>query len=95
MESLPQIFKLLIAMVFVLSLMGGLALLLKKLGLGGAPEQRGKEKRLKLIETLPLDARRRLAIIECDGKQHLVLMGLNGDTVIDKNIGLINHDKNA
>jgi flagellar protein FliO/FliZ len=34
-----------------------------------------KERRLRLKETLVLDPARRLAIIECDGRERLVLLG--------------------
>jgi flagellar protein FliO/FliZ len=42
--------------------------------------------RLKIIESLPLDARRRLVIIQCDRAQHLLLLGLNDDRVIASNL---------
>ncbi len=84
MESeLPQIFKALAALVFVLGLMGGLAIALKKLGLSGAMPIKTGEKRLKIIEILPLDGRRKLAIIERDDVQHLILLGGNEETVIE------------
>lgn len=74
------------ALLFVLALMGGLALLLKRMGLTqGGIAPRG-ERRLKLVEVLTIDARRRAAIIECDGEQHLVLLGPTGDLVVKNNI---------
>ena len=76
MTEIPQILRLVGAMALVLALMGGLALFLKKLGLGGASLPAPKKRRLKLIESLPLDARRRL----------LVILGANGETVIETNI---------
>lgn len=86
-DALPQIFKLIAALVFVVSLMGGLALVLKRLGLSGAaPASQGKEKRLKVIESLALDPRRRLLIIQRDNAQHLILLGGSGETVIETGI---------
>ena len=71
------------ALTFVLILMGGLVLALKKLGLTGAlPAQLGN-KRLKLIEVLSLDGRRKVAIIQRDDVQHLILLGGNDETVIE------------
>ena len=95
MSDLPEIVRLLLALAVVIALMGGLALLLKKLGLGAA-EAKNKtgQKRLRLLESLPLDTRRRVVIIECDGKEHLVLLGVNDDTVIEADIKL-KKDKNA
>jgi flagellar protein FliO/FliZ len=88
MAELPDIVRLLLALTFVIALMGGLAFILKKTGLGGAKAENTKDnkKRLKLIEVLPLDTRRRLVIVQCDKKQHLVLLGANADTVIETNI---------
>ena len=87
MSELPEIIRLLLALAFVIALMGGLALVLKRLGLGIAEAKNTTgQKRLHLLESLPLDTRRRVVIIECDEKQHLVLLGVNDDTVIDINI---------
>jgi len=81
--ELPQLFRALAALTFVLILMGGLVLALKKLGLTGAlPAQLGN-KRLKLIEVLSLDGRRKVAIIQRDDVQHLILLGGNDETVIE------------
>ena len=87
-DTLPDIVRLLLALAFVVGLMGGLALLMKKLGLSENTLVKPKDgkKRLKIIETLPLDSRRRIALIERDNEQHLILLGLNGDTIIETNI---------
>ena len=34
-----------------------------------------KERRLKLVETLVIDPARRLVIVDCDGKEQLLLLG--------------------
>lgn len=85
-EELPQIVRLLLALAFVVALMGGLALLLKRLGLGGAPDVKPTKRRLKIIESLALDARRRALLIQRDDKQHLVILGPNNETVVETNI---------
>lgn len=85
--ELPQFMRLIIALAIVLGLMGGLSLLLKKLGLSTqAAIKSGKDKRLEIVESLPLDARRRLAIVKCDEKEHLIVLGANSELLIDKNI---------
>lgn len=91
--DIPQILRLILALVFVLSLMGGLALLLKKLGLSSTVSAPGSKRRVKVIENLQIDHRHRAIILECDSKQHLVLFGPNGDTVVDSDIK--NDNKNA
>ncbi len=85
--ELPQFLRLVIALIVVLSLMGGLALLLKKLGLATqGPSLRPGKRRLNIVESLPLDARRRLVILECDDSQHLVILGADGETVVKTDI---------
>lgn len=85
-SGLMQILRLLAALAFVLALMGGLALLLKRLGLAGATAPTPQKRRLKIIETLSLDTRRRLVIIQRDDKQHLVILGPTGETVVENDI---------
>lgn len=85
-SELPQMLRLFAALIFVVSLMGGLALLLKRFGLSGATPESPKQKRLKVIESLPLDARRRLVLIQRDNKQHLVILGASGETVVETDI---------
>jgi flagellar protein FliO/FliZ len=42
----------------------------------------GRSRRLVLAETLPLDARRRVHLIRCDGHEFLLLTGGASDAVI-------------
>ena len=85
--DLPQILRLVFALAFVLALMGGLALLLKRLGLSGTlPSVATDKRRLKIIEALPLDARRRLVLLQRDNSQHLVILGPNGETIVETGI---------
>ncbi len=74
------------ALVFVLALMGGLAFVLRKLGLSGPAVNIQGKRRLKVIESLPLDARRRLVLLQCDDEQHLVILGPSGETVVKNGI---------
>lgn len=82
LSDLPDIMRLLVSLGFVIALMGGLAFVLKRLGFAGSLPQAQGQKRLKVLETLPLDARRRLMIVQCDDQEHLVLLGANGETVV-------------
>lgn len=70
------------ALLFVLALMGGLWLALRHFGLSGTPLPAGR-RRLKIVETLPLDARRRAIILQRDDRQHLVILGPSGETAIE------------
>lgn len=84
--DLPQIVRLLASMTFVLALMGGLVMVLKKFGLVGIAHVQTKEKRLSIVEILPLDNRRRLALIQRDNAQHLIILGQNGETIVETDI---------
>ena len=78
--------KFFVALIFVLSLMGGLAYVLKRTGLAQGTLTTGKKRRLKLIESLPLDAKHKAVIIRRDEQEHLVILSPNGETVIENNI---------
>lgn len=85
-DELFGIGRMLAALVFVLALMGGLAFVLRKLGLSGPAVNIQGKRRLRIIESLPLDARRRLVLLQCDDEQHLVVLGPSGETVIKTGI---------
>lgn len=86
MDQLPQILRLLAALAFVIAMMGGLALILKKIGLPGSLTAPNSKRRLKIVEMLALDTRRRLVLLQCDDKQHLVILGASSETVIKTDI---------
>ena len=84
--EIPSLLKMIAALIFVLGLMGGLALIMRQLGLSGRIQTPGKKARLKIIESIPVDHRRRVAIIQRDDVQHLVIFGPNGETVVETDI---------
>ena len=84
--ELPALLKMVLALIFVLGLMGLLALVLKKLGLSGHVQAPGTKARLKIVESIPLDQRRRLVLVQRDDTQHLVIVGPNSETVIETDI---------
>jgi len=76
-------FKFVLALLFVLGLIGGFAIIAKRAGLGNrGPIVRGKSKRLSIIETMVLDQKRRVVLIQCDNSEHLLLLGTNNEQVI-------------
>lgn len=81
-ESVRVIF----ALIAVLGFIGLAAILVRKAGLISASSGLIRKKRLALVETLAIDARRRVAIIKCDGAEHLILLGATSETLIDKNL---------
>ncbi|MCB9948874.1 MAG: FliO/MopB family protein [Rhodospirillaceae bacterium] len=75
-----------LALVFVLALIGVVAWLIRRFGLAGArPTGRShrRDRRLALIEVLPIDARRRVILLRRDRVEHLVLLGPSADVVIE------------
>ena len=74
------------ALVFVLSLIGGVTVIARRLGYGHAA--RGpRSRRLALVEVLPLDARRRLVLVRRDHVEHLLMIGPASEHVVESAIG--------
>jgi flagellar protein FliO/FliZ len=78
--------KALAAFAFVMGLMFFFSVLLKKLGLSGERIAGGSKRRLKIVEYLPLDARRRLVLVRRDQKEFLLVLGPQGETVVESDI---------
>lgn len=80
-----QYFQVLFAFLFVLGLIGLMSYALRKFSLGSflIKNGAGAEKKLKIIEILPLDTKRRLVLIKNGKKNHLLLLGINGDTLVE------------
>ncbi len=81
---LSEILRLVLGLAAVIGMIGLCALAAKKAGLASMTGSTGNRRRLALREMLPLDARRRLAIVKCDNTEYLILLGPTGETVIDK-----------
>lgn len=74
------------ALIAVLGLIGLCATIARKAGFVSGAVSLARRRRLSIVETLPLDARRRAAIIRCDGREHFVILGATTETIIDANI---------
>ena len=85
-------FRFLLALAFVLGLIALVAWLARRMGLGGmlaghaARGGRRAARRLGVIEVAPLDARRRLVLVRRDEVEHLLLLGPDGDRIIETGI---------
>lgn len=82
----PMMLRMFAAMAFVLALMFGLSILMRKLNLNERGPKGGAKRRLKVVETLSLDSRRRAVILSCDEKEHLVILSVNGETIVENNL---------
>ena len=85
--------RFLLALIFVIGLIGLLALLARRLGFGAvrlSPAFRNKgrdeQRRLAVVEVTNVDTRRRLVLLRRDNTEHLVLLGVNRDLLIESGI---------
>lgn len=83
LEEIPRI---IFALIAVLAMIGGGAMLARRMGFAAPAAGLGRKKRISLVESMAVDARRRVAIIKCDDTEHLVLFGATGETVIARDI---------
>jgi flagellar protein FliO/FliZ len=70
----------LFALIATLALILGVAYGARRLGML-QPTAQGT-RRLKISESLMIDPRRRLVIVRCDGREHLMLLSPAGDVVV-------------
>lgn len=75
-----------LALVFVIALIGLLAAVARRAGLGYATPKKGGRRRLSITEVVPLDAKRRLVLVRRDATEHLVILGPAGETVVETGI---------
>ncbi len=87
-----QLIRVIGILLVIIALMGGLGLLIRRLGLGGAAPL-GPTRRLRILESLSLDPRRRAILLACDDVAHLVILGPEGQTLIQTDLPLIHKDK--
>ncbi len=85
--DLDVYFKFVLALVFVLGLIGALAWAARRFGLGGKlTPNTGRARRLAVVEVMPLDARRKLVLLRRDAAEHLVLLGAGQDLLLEAGI---------
>ena len=70
------------ALAFVLGLIALLAWAARRFRLVGA--RSGTARRLAVVEVLPIDPRRKLVLARCDGGEYLLLLGQDGNRLIER-----------
>ena len=88
-------FRFVAALAFVLALIGIMAWLARRFGLGQPARPSGQSRRLRIVETLALDARRRLVLVSRDATEHLLLIGGPNDVTVETRVtplGVHAHD---
>ncbi len=80
--------RLLLAFSVVLALMAAFNIALKYVSQRGLlfRNRAERQRRLRIVENLPLDGKRRLLIVRCDAREHLLLLGGQNDIVVDANL---------
>jgi flagellar protein FliO/FliZ len=77
--------RFMLALVFVLGLMFALAYVMKRFAAPGMVRNRSA-KRVKVLETLAVDPKRRLVLVRRDGVEHLLLVGGSTDLVVESGL---------
>ena len=79
-----------LALLFVLALIGAAAALARHFGMAPAVRMdRRLPRRLTVVESLALDGKRRLVLLRRDGVEHLVLLGPSAELVVEPAIGAV------
>jgi len=79
--------RFLAALLFVLGLIGGLYYLVRRLsGSSWINLPTTEQKRLAVVEMRTIDLRRRLVLVRRDDVEHLILLGQDGDIVVERGI---------
>ncbi len=88
-----DLIRMLAAFAFVLSLMWILSLIMKRVGYGKLMPLRAEDRRLSVVEYLPLDSKNRLILVKCDSKEHLLVVNAEGTTVVETGMKAKTHLK--
>ena len=84
-----SIFSSVSALIFVLALIGLTSVALRYFGSERFMRKnmpKSSKKRLKIVDFLVVDARRKLILVKRDDVEHLILVGGEEDTVVESNI---------
>ncbi|WP_420414483.1 hypothetical protein [Roseibium sp.] len=85
-EGLAQGLQLVISLAVVLALFGLFIFIIKRLMGSRAPQSRGRQPRIALMDSAAIDSRRRLLLVRRDNIEHLILVGGPSDVVVEQNI---------
>ncbi len=81
--------RFMLTLLFVLALIGVLAWLARRAGLGGrVARTAGARRRLSVSEVSVIDGKRRLVLVRRDEVEHLILLGPQKDMVVETGIAV-------
>ncbi|MBR7158176.1 MAG: flagellar biosynthetic protein FliO [Alphaproteobacteria bacterium] len=72
-----------LSLLAIIGLILFLAWLVRRFGLGAMAPKATQQKRLRVVAALGIDSKRRLMLVSCDDKEHLLLVGGNTDLLIE------------
>ena len=80
-----QLLRGFLALIFVLGLIGGLTIVAKRFGFTPriTKPKSTSQRRLGILEVLPVDAKRKLILVKNDEREHLILLGAERDFLVD------------
>lgn len=85
--ALENYLQAVLALVFVLALIGALAAVARRFGFGSTvPSLGGRGRRLAVVEVTNLDARRRLVLVRRDAIEHLLVLGASSELLVEAGI---------
>ncbi|POF28207.1 flagellar biosynthetic protein FliO [Roseibium marinum] len=84
--SVTQAVAVILALAVVLLLFGLFIFILKRLTGTNAPQNRNRQPRIAVMDSAPIDTKRRLVLIRRDNIEHLILVGGPSDVVVEQNI---------
>ena len=84
--DMVEILRVVLGLGAVLSIIGVCALIAQRTGLATFKNAIRRERRLKLVETLAVDSRRKALVLQCDQQEYIVLTGPSGDLLIDNRL---------
>lgn len=79
-------FRFVVALAFVLALIGVLAWVARRYGFAPPARRPGQPRRVEVMETIALDSRRRVILLRRDDTEHLLLTGGPNDVVVESGI---------
>lgn len=95
MSLSSTIIQFVFALGFVIALLALFAYGAKRLGFIAKVtinSDKRKDKRLNIVEIMPVDAKRRLILIRRDNKEHLIMLGTERDLLIEQNIDVLSEN---
>jgi len=84
--GITQAIAVVLALAVVLLLFGLFIFILKRLMGANTQQNRSRQPRIAVMDSAPVDTRRRLILIRRDNVEHLILVGGPSDVVVEQNI---------